>query len=80
MSSEFPSQVDVGGGSPGDYHAATRGSAGPGSLASRRGLRLAEREAQGLRPGVEELDLEEPLDDGPGLTDQLVHPLIDQRP
>ena len=33
-----------------------------------------------LGPGVEELDLEEPLDDRPGLTDQLVHPLPDRAP
>ena len=46
----------------------------------RQGFLLAEREAQRLGPGVEELDLEEPVDDRPGLTDQLVHPLLDQCP
>ena len=44
------------------------------------GFRLAEREAQRLGAGIEELDLEESVDDRLGLTDQLVHPLLDQYP
>jgi len=41
--------------------------------------RLAEREAEALGTGAEELDLKDPVDDRPRLTDQLVHPLIQER-
>src|SRR5918992_3156766 len=39
----------------------------------------AERERERLDPRVQELDLELPIDDRPGLTDQLVHPLRGNR-
>src|SRR5262245_54579262 len=40
----------------------------------------AEREAKGLRSGIQKLDLEQAVVDGLGLTDELVEPRLRQRP
>jgi hypothetical protein len=38
--------------------------------------RSAEHDREGLHAGIEELDVEVPVGDGPGLTYQLVEPLL----
>ena len=40
---------------------------------------LAKREREGLRAGIEELDLEQSIDDRLGLSDQLIQPLFGNR-
>src|SRR5262245_66106043 len=39
------------------------------------GVGLAEREREGLGASIEELDREHTIDHGPGLANQLIHPL-----
>src|SRR5262249_1051861 len=50
------------------------------SLSQSPGPSSAEREAKGLRPGVQKLDLEQAIVDGLGLTNELVEPRLRQRP
>ena len=46
---------------------------------SRDGEASAERERERLHAGIEELDLELPIDDRVRLSDQLIQPLLDHR-